>query len=370
MPENAISRPYLNSLLVITLTIGLLLGLAETVRAGDRSTSLSYLPSISSYLQVRYTDPDPGDDRLSLRRFKAMLDGGPKDRLHYHLQFIYKANNNSATDNRIFMQDAYITYPIGLSLKVKVGQFIPPFGLERFQPDRTLDFVDRTDVTTRLAVNGNLGDSFARDRGIQCDWNDHMGVQLSAGVFQGAGANNPGRGNGPLGVARLSYIHEGSGQVRKWSWRAGLAGSARCDADQNFSGQLPGLSKSLTSRFEGRDMRLNAFAQVGWGPLRAQGEYFRVWFEPTSGSEIAATGTYGQVVYLPIERVTVGLRYEGFTPDVHERTAPSLSQWTTAVTCDLPWPSLRFSTDYSWRTDGGTAPSSVWRVQVQYFIFP
>jgi hypothetical protein len=170
-------------------------------------------------------------------------------------------------------------------------------------------------------------------------------------------------------VARLTYGREGSQQVRKWSWSAGLAGSVRNDANQNFSGQLPGLSKSLTSHFEGQDMRLNAFAQVNWGPLCAQGEYFRACFEPTSGSEIAATGAYGQVAYLPIERLIAGLRYEWFNPDVHEPTAPSLGQWTTGVTYDLPWLPLRLAIDYSWNAEG-TGPSSVWRVQVQYFIFP
>jgi hypothetical protein len=295
-----------------------------------------------------------------------MLDGGPTDKLHYHLQFIYKVNNDSSTDDRIFLQEAYIVYPFGLSLKA--GQFIPPFGWERFQPDWDLDFVGRTDVTNRLVVDGNLGDSFSRDRGLEFDWN-HSGWELSAGIFQGSGANNPPRGNGPLGVARLSYGSEGSRQAGQWSWRAGLAGAARRDADQDFSGQLPGLSKSLTSHFEGEDMRLNTFAQVSWGPLRVQGEYFRVWLEPTSGNEIAATGAYAQVAYLPIKGIILGLCYEWFNPDVHEPSAPSLSQWTTAVTYDLPWLPLRLATDYSW-AEGGTGPSSVWRSRCSTLYSP
>jgi len=43
-PENAVIRSDLNFLLVMTLTIGLLLGLAETARADGKSTSFSYLP--------------------------------------------------------------------------------------------------------------------------------------------------------------------------------------------------------------------------------------------------------------------------------------------------------------------------------------
>ncbi len=352
--------------LVSFLTFGMVLVAAEIVWAGGMGQPSSYLPKLTSYLQVRYTDPNAGEDRLALRRFKAWIDGGPADKLHYHIQFIFKANNGSVTDDSVFLEDAYIVYPLGSSLFLKAGQFIPPFGLERFQPDWSLDFVDRTDVTSRLVVNGDLGDSFARDRGLECDW-EHSDWKLAAGIFHGAGANNAPHGNGPLGVARLSYGREGPQGEHQWLWRAGFAGSARRDADQDFSAQLPGLSKSLTSHFEGQDMRLNAFAQASWGPLSAQGEYFRVWLEPTAGNEIAATGVYGQVAYLPIKSVTLGLRYEWFDSDVHDPAISSSSQWTVAATYDLPWLPLRLATDYSW-SNGGTGPSCIWRIQVQYFL--
>lgn len=361
-PDNPTDFP----ILIVLFGLGLGMMPANTGWAAGIGPSSAYLPKISSYLQLRYTDPDAGKDRFALRRFKAMLDGGPADKLHYHFQFIYKANNGSATDDRLFLQDAYLIYPWRSDLALKAGQFMPPFGLERFQPDWNLDFVDRTDVTNRLVINGNLGHSFARDRGLEGDWG-HDGWKLSAGIFQGAGANNPSHGNGPLGVARLSYFHEGSRQNRQWSWRAGLAGATRRDADQDFSTQLPGLSKDLTSHFAGRDTRLNSFAQVKWGRLRTQGEYFRVWFEPASGDEIVATGAYGQVAYLPAKRIILALRYEWFNPDVHEPAAPSLGQWTTAVTYDLPRMPLRLATDCSW-ADGETGPSFVWRIQVQYFL--
>jgi hypothetical protein len=353
-----VSPPFPVSIVMFCLV----LWLAETGCAGGIDPPSAYLPILSSYLQVRYTDPGTG---AAIRRFKAMLDGGPADRLHYHFQFIYKANNGSATDDRLFLQDAYLIYPAGFGLSLKAGQFIPPFGLERFQPDWNLDFVERTDVTNRLVINGNLGDSFTRDRGLECDW-DHSGWQLSAGLFHGAGANEASRGNGPLGVARLSYGSEGVQEGRQWLWRGGLAGSVRHVADLDFSAQLPGLSKKLTSLFQGQDSRLNAFAQINWGPLSAQGEYFRVWLEPASGSEIAATGAYGQVAYQPIKGVILGLRQEWFNPDVHEPTASTTGRVTVAATYDLPWLPLRLATDYSW-ADRGTEPAPVWRIQVQYF---
>lgn len=333
--------------------------------AGNHRIS-PYVPRLTSYFQLLYTGVVTGEDRLALRRFKAMLDGGPLNRLHYHLQFIYKTHNESATDNRIFLQDAYVVYPIGTGFALKAGQFIPPFGLERFEPDYKLDFVDRTEVTRRLVINGNLGDSFTRDRGIQGEW-IHRGWDFAGGIFQGAGANNPPRGNGPLGVMRLSYGRKAPPYGRQWMWRAGLAASARRIADLDFSGQLPGLSKDLTSHFRGTGARLDTFVQGAWGPVSTQAEYYRVQLDPASGSDILAEGAYGQAVYLPFQAVTFGLRYEWFNPDVHLQEDLSLRQWTAAVTYGLPVRGLRLAADYS-RADGASRPSSVWRVQLQYFL--
>ena len=351
--------------LVGLMVFGLLLSFARAGRAEGIGDPASYLPTLSSYAQGRYTAPDTGDDLLSLRRYKVMLDGGLQDQLHYHFQFIYKYNNGSSTDNAVFMQDAYIVYPFTPGLSLKAGQFIPPFGLERFQPDWNLDFVDRTDVTNRMVPNGNLDDSFARDLGLQGDW-DFSGWELSTGIFQGGGANNGLKDNGPLGVVRLSYGRKGSCGPRQWSWRAGMAGSGRRDVDLNFSGQLPGLSKKLTSHFAGQDDRLNGFVEAGWGRLRAQAEYFQTWYEPSTGSEIAAVGAYGQIAWLPVKSVILALRNEWFNPDVHQSTAFPSDEWTLGATYDLPWAPIRIAVDHSW-IDGGTGPSDQWRVQVQYF---
>ncbi|MDR3567294.1 MAG: porin [Syntrophobacteraceae bacterium] len=348
------------------MALSLLPALAKTAHSQGIGELWSYLPELNSYVQGRYTDPGTGDDHLSLRRFKIMLDGGPLDQLHYHFQFIYKYNNDSSTDSSIFLQDAFIVYPFNSSFSLKAGQFIPPFGLERFQSDWNLDFVDRTDVTNRLAPNGNLEDSFARDQGMQGDW-DYGGWKLSTGLFQGGGANDALRDNGPLGVARLSYGGNDPQGPRQLSWRAGLAGSARRDGDLNFSGQLPGLSKKLTGDFSGQDERLNGFVEARWGRLRTQAEYFRAWYEPSSGAEIAAIGAYGQLAYLPVKNVILALRNEWFNPDVHQPTAFPSDEWTVAATYDFPWLPLRIQVDHSW-IDGGTGPADAWRVQVQYFL--
>lgn len=357
------------SLKVTRLLIGILLS-GASIAAGAGSPApaeSSYIPALSSYVQIRYTDPSRGDDTWAIRRFKAMLDGGPREGIHYHLQFVYKTNLGSSTDDQVYLQDAYVVLPAGKGFAVKMGQFVPPFGLERFQPDRNLDLIDRTDVTNRMTVNGDLGKSFARDRGVEGDWT-FSGWKLSAGLFQGEGANMNPKGNGPLGVARASYGGTGEVNATAWSWRAGLAASDRHDADMNLSAELKGLDTRLTSHFAGRDSRLNAFAEARWGKVRGQTEYFRAWLAPDRGNEIVAHGAYGQVAYLPVPQVILALRYEWFTPDLHAEAAPSLRQWDSSVTYDFRRVPLRLVADYLSPRGGSEAYTHTWRFQVQYVL--
>ena len=354
------SRIGLVVLLVFVLT-------SPAAFAAGAAASSPYLPVLSSYIQFRYTDPSKGEDAWAIRRFKAMFDGGPQEGLHYHVQFIYKTNLQSSTDDQIYLQDAYVVAPAARGLAFKVGQFIPPFGLERFEPDWDLDLIDRTDLTNRMVVNGNLGKSFARDRGVEGDFS-RGGWTFSAGLFQGGGANMNGKGNGPLGVARLSCGRKASSGGNPWFWRTGLAASDRHDAEVNLSSELTGLSKKLTSRFAGRDSRLNAFAEAGWGKVRGQAEYFRAWLAPDKGGEIAAHGAYGQVAYLPVSQLILALRYEWFTPDLHEEKAPSLRQWDSSVTYDFRRVPLRLVADYLSPRGGSEAYTHTWRFQIQYVL--
>jgi Phosphate-selective porin O and P len=334
---------------------------------GPPEASSSLLPALSSYIQLRYTAPSTGEDAWAIRRLKAMLDGGSPEGIHYHLQLIYKTNLGSVTDNRVFLQDAYVAIPVARGPSLKIGQFVPPFGLERFQSDWDLDLVDRTDVTSRMVVNGNLGKSFARDRGLEADWR-RGGWAISTGLFQGEGANMNAKGNGPLGVVRVSYGEQGEIGGRSFYWRTGLAGSSRHDADLSLSAELPGLSPRVTSHFDGRDGRLNAFAGGGLGKVRGQGEVFATWLSPRGGAEVASRGAYGQVAHLPLPHLTLALRYEWFTPDVHGAAASSLRQWESSVTYDLRRVPLRLVADVLTPLGGSEAHTCTWRFQFQYML--
>lgn len=358
-------RESMNWLRVVgcALAVALARSPAQAEETGDPSP---YIPVLSSYVQIRYTAPSEGDGTWAVRRLKAMIDGGPPRGVLYHVQFIYKTNLGSSTDDQVVMQDAYvILHPSG-STSIKAGQFVPPFGLERFQPDSRLDFVDRTDVTNRFVVNGNLGRSFARDRGVETDWR-RQGWELSAGLFRGGGANMPGRGNGPLATLRASDRGAVTLGRHSLSWRAGLAAAERRAADLDVSAVLPELSPSLTRHFDGRDRRINAFAETAWGPVRAQGEYIRLSLLPSASAEIPASGAYGQIAYLPRPHIILAVRHERIAPDLHDSAASSLGRWTGAATYDFTRVPLRLAIDYS-VTRRGTATSHTWRLQGQYVL--
>jgi phosphate-selective porin len=335
--------------------------------AEDPPSPPRYAPVLSAYLQVRHTDQSDGSGEWALRRLKLMVDGGPGDGFRYHVQLIYKTNLHSSTDHRVVLQDAFLVVP-ARRVSIKVGQFIPPFGLERFQPDATLLFTERSLVTNQMVVDGNIGTSFARDRGLEVDL-AHGGWDASAGLFQGAGANMPSKGNGPLGVFRLGYGRAGTVRATSWSARAGLAASDRHDRDMDLSAEFPGLARALVSRFAGLDRRMNAFLEGRVGRWRAQTELFRAWLTLEQGGGWTAQGAYAQASVSLFAGAEIGARYEVFTPDVHRPTIPSVRQWDAAVTYALSKVPVRLWADYTGRGGGSQTAAHTWTLQAQWYPF-
>jgi len=343
--------------------LGVTLGTPAAGSAQEHGPLASWLPRLSSYVQIRYTENEPGRDAWGLRRSKLIFDGGHSGVVHYHVQLIYKHNNGSKTDDSVYLQDALIKLHVGGAVWT-FGQFKPPFGLERFQSDAWLDFVDRTQATDRLIVNGKLGDSFTRDRGIQVDFGRH-GSKLSLGLFQGGGANMDQHGNGPLGVLHYQYGREGRRSGRAWSWKAGLAGSLRHADDLDLAAALKGAHRGDLHHFVGDDRRLNLFVEGLWGRFRGQAELFRVWLAPDGGASWKAQGAYGQLTVLPAAGLSLAVRNEWMTPDA-DAPATAVHDWAVAAAYKFSRIPLRLITDYAWYVGGSSRTSHVWRFQVQY----
>jgi len=295
-----------------SLSACLVLLLPATLGQGGASCS----PEVSSYIQCRWTVPQGEPDYLSLRRLKLTLEGDADKSSRYFVQMFYKDNNRSASDGQLFVQEAWMRWQVGRG-RVTVGQFKPPFGLERFTADWDLDTIDRSLVTDALIPDGKLnqGRSFARDRGVQFDSQTPDGrLWWAFGLFEGHGANTKLRSPAPLLATRLIWT---AAQNRTLTAKLGAAFSTRDERDMDFSRALPGSAPLGYAHFAGRDTRIGLEAALDWGRTRFRAEYLRAHFSPDTPSQphLRASGYYGQLSYAASPRLEAVLKHEGFDPN-------------------------------------------------------
>ncbi|MDH7602926.1 MAG: porin [Armatimonadota bacterium] len=264
----------------------------------------------TSYFQIRYTNAEDLKGYLALRRFKLYGQGPFARGWQYYVQLLYKTNNRSATDG-LTLQEFSLIKRLGRA-RITVGQFKPPFGMERFTSDWKLAVIDRTQATDRLVPCGSLGDSFARGRGIQ--WEADLGAtDVALGVFDGNGANQRFAGNGPLVVGRA--IYESSG-VFSSHLHFEAASAWRRDRDIDFTAQLPGAPDAYR-HFRGRDLRSNVALSLERAHWSMRFECFRAHYSGRDFSipDRTADGYYMQFSRAVSSRAALAARYEVFDPD-------------------------------------------------------
>ena len=301
-----------------------------------------------SYFQVRYTTSQDQGDYLSLRRLKLFGQGPISGDWTYYLQLLYKANNRSPTDDRIVMQEANTLVPLN-SGRLTVGQFKPPFGMERFTPDYKLALIDRSQPTDRLIPNGNLGLSFARARGAQHERKVGNTARFAIGVFDGNGANEPFDGNGPLIVGRLVY-EPPSSEARRF--HSELALSWRKDHDIDFLGQLPGAPSGYSS-FAGKDIRQNLALAYDAGADALRAEYFAAQYDSDKLGlpSIDAQGYYLQWAHTVSKRWFAAIRYETMDPNQSVTNTKDISWLTIGATYCIDSDYQRIQVNYAFRSE-------------------
>ena len=316
---------------LVTLLLSLFLPAA--VLAASRSPGLDpvapagYRAPLSwqGYFQVRYTDPEDKDCYVSLRRLKLYGQGPISGSWSYYIQFLYKANNLSASDNRIFLQEIRATLKTAAG-KLMIGQFKPPFGMERFTSDAEIALADRSQPTDRLIPNGNLHVSFARDLGFQWERGNETGPSYGLGIFAGSGANRALGGSGPLVAGRLAYQWHNDDST---GLRTEVALSWRRDKNLDFSGQVAGVPAEY-SDFSGSDTRWNLALAWDDGLGRLRAECFAVQYHSDENrvKSIAARGFYVQLARPVSRRWLAAVRYESIDPDIGITNSKDC-QWLT-----------------------------------------
>ncbi|MGC8669304.1 MAG: porin [Chthonomonadales bacterium] len=269
---------------------------------------------LDSYIQVRYTDDDIAGNYISVRRAKAMFTWDPAPGWRVYVQALFKDGNRAINDGRLWVQELWARRRAGGGW-LTLGQFKPPFGMERFTADSSLDTIDRSQPTDRLIPNGGLAKSFGRDVGIQweCDCKN-SGWMMAAGIFKGDGAlSEPYGGNGPLLAGRATHRWK----LAKRDWvHLGLAVSARRDRDIDFSGALPGTKSLGTNHLHGSDTRWGLEAAADTGRWRFRSEYLAAHLSGASGQhEITATGWYAQATYVLNRHWEVVAKHEALDPN-------------------------------------------------------
>src|SRR4030042_3310496 len=125
--------------------------------------------SLRSHVHLRYTDKQDTDDFFSIRRIILFGNGELTPRMDLSARCIFKTGNDEThlSDNQIYLLDLYLTWNINPVFTVQAGQFKPPFGWERFQPDYLMPPVERSQVIDHLIPNGFILGTFVRDYGVQ-----------------------------------------------------------------------------------------------------------------------------------------------------------------------------------------------------------
>ena len=130
---------------------------------------------ISGFAQVlhRHYKLDSQNDSFSLPRVRLKFDGHAIPELGYRVQIDVAASSD-------ILRDAYIKYTKYPFANLIVGQTFIPFSEEQLYSTASLEFIDRTQVTSTL--------SYDRDIGVQLLGNVlNKKLSYGAGVFNGSG---------------------------------------------------------------------------------------------------------------------------------------------------------------------------------------
>lgn len=241
------------------------------------------------------------------------------------MQFLYKTGNFSSTDDQIFVQEFNATLKT-VKGKFTIGQFKPPFGMERFEPDWKMPMVDRSQASDRLIPNGSVGDSFTRDLGVQWQTSPTNGFNYTVGIFDGNGANEHFRGSGPLVAGRGIYEWRKAGKL----FHAEAAVSWRRDHNIDFLAQFPGAPKGYAD-FAGQDVRQDLALDYDWAGNSLWGELIvsRYHSDKAGVPDVNANGFYVQLARNFSKRWQGAVRYEELNTDL---PAGNSQQWTTVGT--------------------------------------
>ncbi len=214
----------------------------------------------NGYTQLRYTSNLNNVNSFAMRRMKLWVNSAPGFSEHWgiHLQTTITSNQNE----KFFLQDVLAFYKQG-QFRINMGQFVPHFSLQRFQPDYEIPLTERADVINALIPNGTLG---VRDIGIETQYSSKdKFLQAWLGVFNGYGIKEYRINNSGILFTQKTAIELFNNHLY-----TGYSVMFR-HADQLLLSHI--MPDSVI--YSGNDFRYNVFAQWHSKMWNIQAEYLR-----------------------------------------------------------------------------------------------
>lgn len=215
----------------------------------------------NGYTQLRFTTNFNDVNSFAMRRMKLWVNSAPGFDEHwgYHIQTTITSNQNE----KFFLQDVLAFYKTG-QFKINMGQFIPQYSLQRFQPDYEIHLTERANVINALIPNGTLG---VRDIGVEANYtNANKTLETWLGLFNGYGIKQYRFDNSGIMLTHKTALH-----FFNHRFTAGYSFMYRNADNLQLLQVLPD-----SVAFSGDDVRYNLFAQYHAGNFHIQAEYLWV----------------------------------------------------------------------------------------------
>jgi len=214
----------------------------------------------NGYIQIRGVSNFDNYTNFSIRRLKLWLKSKPG--FSEHWSYKIQTTFTSLTQEKFFLQNVKVKYKTGL-FSFDIGQFVPQYSLQRFQPDYKIAPIERARVINMLIPNGTLG---VRDIGMQANFKTKNNFfETHFGIFNGYGIkeyrfNNQG----------YMLVHKSEFKIPVNQSKIKIGYSLQYRQAENLQ-----IKKVLpdTILFSGNDFRYNVFAMYQYKFLSFQAEY-------------------------------------------------------------------------------------------------
>lgn len=136
----------------------------------------------NGYIQIRGISNFDDYNSFSVRRLKFWIKSQPEFSEHWYYKI--QTTFSSLLQEKFFLQDVKLGYKTGL-FTFDIGQFVPQYSLQRFQPDYKIPAIERANVINALIPNGTIG---VRDIGVQANLKSQNKIlETHLGIFNGYG---------------------------------------------------------------------------------------------------------------------------------------------------------------------------------------